>query len=204
MSARPVIDAGPGLNFFALNKERLPISVLGQLSTPETVRNEILRKARTDKRFERAEAVVNKLTPTYLEVLPDDVTAELDRAVQRIERVPMSRRLAVSKDLGELMVIAHATVLADAGSHVVVLIDETNGAALAGSEQRRLARMRSTGASVGSIKIVNTPRVLAAAAGGPHIPDRATLRTLYNQMRKLDDGLVPIESTDLLAPNRWP
>ena len=51
MSARPVIDAGPGLNFFALNKERLLITILGQLSTPETVRNEILRKARTHKRF---------------------------------------------------------------------------------------------------------------------------------------------------------
>lgn len=51
MSARPVIDAGPGLNFFALNKERLLITILVQLGTPETVRNEILRKARTDKRF---------------------------------------------------------------------------------------------------------------------------------------------------------
>lgn len=34
---RPIIDAGPGLNFLSLNKERLLFSVLGPLSVPETV-----------------------------------------------------------------------------------------------------------------------------------------------------------------------
>jgi hypothetical protein len=37
MSVRPIIDAGPGLNFLSVNKERLLISVLGQLSAPETL-----------------------------------------------------------------------------------------------------------------------------------------------------------------------
>ena len=32
MSHRPIIDAGPGLNFLSINKERLLIQVLGQLS----------------------------------------------------------------------------------------------------------------------------------------------------------------------------
>jgi hypothetical protein len=37
MSARPIIDAGPGLNFLSINKERLLIAILGPLSAPETV-----------------------------------------------------------------------------------------------------------------------------------------------------------------------
>lgn len=34
MNHRPIIDAGPGLNFLSINKERLLIEVLGPLSTP--------------------------------------------------------------------------------------------------------------------------------------------------------------------------
>jgi hypothetical protein len=34
MSVRPIIDAGPGLNFLSINKERLLIGVLGPLSAP--------------------------------------------------------------------------------------------------------------------------------------------------------------------------
>lgn len=37
MSHPPIIDAGPGLNFFSINKERLLIGVLGRISAPETV-----------------------------------------------------------------------------------------------------------------------------------------------------------------------
>ncbi len=46
MSYRPIIDAGPGLNFLSINKERLLIDVMGPLSAPETVQDEVLRKAR--------------------------------------------------------------------------------------------------------------------------------------------------------------
>ena len=48
MSHRPIIDAGPGLNFLSINKERLLIGVLGPLSAPEAVQNEVLRKAQQD------------------------------------------------------------------------------------------------------------------------------------------------------------
>ena len=57
MSDRPIIDAGPALNFLSINKERLLISVVGGLSAPEIVENEVLRKARSDARFTQAEAV---------------------------------------------------------------------------------------------------------------------------------------------------
>jgi hypothetical protein len=51
MSARPIIDAGPGLNFLSINRERLLIAVLGPLSAPETVQDEVLRKSQQDSRF---------------------------------------------------------------------------------------------------------------------------------------------------------
>ena len=51
MSIRPIIDAGPGLNFLSVNKERLLIAVLGPLSVPEAVQDEVLRKSRQDDRF---------------------------------------------------------------------------------------------------------------------------------------------------------
>lgn len=44
MSHRPIIDAGPSLNFLSINKERLLVGVLGPLSAPETVQAEVLRK----------------------------------------------------------------------------------------------------------------------------------------------------------------
>ena len=56
---------------------------------------------------------------------------------------------------------------------------------------------------MGSITIVNTPGVLEAAAGTVHIPDRAAMRKVYEQLRGLDDGLVPIERTRLLSARLW-
>ena len=37
MSQRPIMDAGPGINFLSVNKERLLFSTLGALSVPEAV-----------------------------------------------------------------------------------------------------------------------------------------------------------------------
>jgi hypothetical protein len=51
MSVRPIIDAGPSLNFLSANKERLLIAVLGPFSVPEAVQDEVLRKSRQDDRF---------------------------------------------------------------------------------------------------------------------------------------------------------
>jgi hypothetical protein len=56
---------------------------------------------------------------------------------------------------------------------------------------------------VGSIKLASTLTVLRRAAGGQHIPDKATMRAIYARLRCLDDGLPPIECTNLLAPADW-
>ena len=203
MSVRPIIDAGPGLNFLSANKERLLIAVLGPFSVPEAVQGEVLRKSRQDDRFRAAEAVWKKLTPRWIEILSDDVTPELATVVQRISGLPMDQRRRQSKDLGETMVIAHAVVAAESGQSVTILIDDGPGAVIAMSETSRLQRLGSSGLPVGSITLASTLTVLGRAAGNQYLPDRAAMRDTYNRLRGLDDGLPPIENTDLLAPKLW-
>ncbi|NMF32498.1 hypothetical protein HF851_09460 [Corynebacterium ammoniagenes] len=203
MDSRPIMDAGPGLNFFSIHKERLLISVLGPLHIPQTVEGEILRKARSDPRFAPAETVIRKLPAKYLAILPDTATDELVQAVTRISGTPFHQRLSISRDLGEMMVIAHAVVAAEAGADIIVLIDEGNGRRIAGIEQRRLARLRSSGQDVGSISLVNTETVLKRAVSDNLITGKAEMRSIYQRLRELDDGLMPIGETGLLSAHLW-
>lgn len=203
MSHRPVIDAGPSLNFLSINRERLLIGVLGAISAPESVENEVLRKAAQDPRFRAAAPVWRKLTPKWIEVLSDDPTPELVQAVHRISRQPMAERLRQPKDLGETMVIAHAVVAAEAGADVIVLIDDGPGARVAALEIRRLNRIRDLRAGAGSIRLASTLTILERAAGTPHVRDRAEMREVYQRLRGLDDGLPPLEKTNLLTTPGW-
>ena len=196
---RPILDAGPGLNFFSINKERLLLSVLGKLSAPETVQAEVFAKARSDPRFRAAAAVWRKLTPDWIHVLSDDQSPHLDAIVRRIANQPMAHRVAHGRDLGELMVVVHAVAAAECGADVTVLIDDTQGSRMARAESNRLARRRANGGQVGTITLATTLSVLESAAGGPHIPDKATMRAIYARLRGLDDGLPPIERTSLLT-----
>lgn len=203
MSHRPIIDAGPGLNFLSIHKERLLISVLGRLSAPETVQEEVLRKSRQDQRFRDAENVWRKLTPNWMLILPDDQTPELAAVVHRICGLPIQERLKRPKDLGETMVIAHAVVAAETGDNVTVLIDDGPGARIATSEINRLQRLKASGHAVGTVRLVSTLTVLERAAGEKYLPDKANMRDTYKRLRRLDDGLPPIETTNLLSPTLW-
>ncbi|HEY1668271.1 MAG TPA: PIN domain-containing protein [Trebonia sp.] len=165
MSARPIIDAGPGLNFLSVNKERLLISVLGPLSAPETVQDEVFRKSAQDSRFRAAATVWRKLSPRWIQILSDDATPELAAVVQRISGSPMDERKRQSKDLGETMVIAHAVVAAESGQSVTVLMDDGPGARITTLEINRLERLRSSGRPVGSIILASTLTVLGRGAG---------------------------------------
>ena len=107
------------------------------------------------------------------------------------------------KDLGEIMVIAHAVVAAEFGQPVIVLIDDGLGVAIATSEIRRLRRLSSSRPSVGSITLASTLTVLGRAAGTEHLPNRAAMRDNYRRLRELDDGLPHIEKTDLLSDILW-
>src|SRR5579863_3473382 len=204
MSVRPIIDAGPGLNFLSSNKERLLFATLGPISAPETVQGEILRKAQQDDRFRAAAAVWRKLRTTpWIQVLSDDATPELATVIQRISGLPIDERKRHPKDLGEIMVIAHAVVAAESGQSVTILMDDGPGATIATSEIRRLRRLGSSGDAVGSVALASTLTVLERAAGTKYLPDRSAKRDTYNRLRGLDNGLPPIENTDLLAPKFW-
>ncbi len=203
MNHRPIIDAGPGLNFLSINRERLLINVLGRLSAPETVQAEVLRKAQQETRFRAAAKTWRKMTPNWIEILSDDATPELAAVVARIDGLPMDERLKQPKDLGETMVIAHAVVAAEAGHEVTVLIDDGPGARIATSEIRRLQRRHALGYPVGAIRLANTLTVLERAAGTKGLPDKAAMREIYDRLRGLDDGLPPIEATQLTSQRIW-
>ena len=204
MSQRLIMDAGPGINFFSLNKERLLFGTLGALAVPEVVKQEIVRKARQDHRFAAAERVLHKVPQRLLEVISDVVTDELAASVHRIAGMPIEQRVRSSKDLGETMVIAHSTVAAERGDRVIVLIDDGGGRRMAAKEAARLQRLQAAGRSVGQIDLISTVTVLQKAAGREHLPDRDAMRDLYRRLRKLDDGLGPLASTGLMDLPCWP
>jgi hypothetical protein len=156
MTGPVIVDAGPALNFFSINQERLLIDAVGKISVPETVGDEIKRKARQDGRFKVAAEVWQKLARSqWLDVLDDAVTPALEGAVRRISNVPMAERLKQAKDLGEILVLAHAAVCAESGLDVVVLIDDGGGAKLAAIEASRLHRLRGLGRPVGTLSLLN-------------------------------------------------
>lgn len=203
MNRRPIMDAGPGINFFSLNKERLLFATVGAVSVPETVHDEIRRKAQQEQRFATALRVINKLPERLFEVLSDDATPELSVVVNRMTQLPMSQRRQNRKDLGEIMVIAHAVVAAETGENVTVLIDDQWGRTTATYEANHLLRLQQAGRPVGRLNIITTLTVLKNAAGKEYIPDRRTMRDLYTKMRRLDDGLIPLEDTNLLGLACW-
>lgn len=200
---RPILDAGPSLNFFAANCERLLFRVIGPASVPAVVREEILRKSDRDERFRPARQVMKRLTAKFWEELPEDSSEAMQRAVQRITQVPFEERMKNGADLGEVMVLAHAAVLADQGNNVTVLIDEGDGRRLAAIESRRLSRRARNGAAVGELRLINSVDVIAQACTRGIIEDKRTLRDIYGRISKLDDGLRPIGETALLTLPCW-
>ena len=203
MSQRPIMDAGPGINFFSLNRERVLFSTLGPLAVPEIVEQEIRRKARQDRRFAAAERVLSKVPTRLLEILSDDVTNDLAAVVQRIAGMPMVERIRSNKDLGETMVVAHAVVAAERGEQVIVLIDDGGGREVAAREAARPQRLKEQRPEVGAISLVTTVTVLKKAAGGNHLPDKDAMRDLYGRLRGIDDGLLPIAQTGLMDLPTW-
>ena len=104
MNPPVIIDAGPSLNFFAAR----------------------------DERFSAAAGVLRKIRGTqFLAILEDDHTSALDNVVHRLTGAPLEERRSLPKDLGEIMVIAHAVVMAESGADVRVVIDDGYGARLA-------------------------------------------------------------------------
>jgi hypothetical protein len=116
----------------------------------------------------------------------------------------MIERLKDPKNLGEIMVIAHALVAAESGLTVTVLIDDGDGRKLAAAQRDRLKRLRDAGnQTVGQIQLIGTLTVLNWAAQKGQVKDKAEMRSIYDRLRALDDGLAPIKDTRLLNDELW-
>jgi len=129
-----LLDAGPSLNFLAVGQENVLIQAAASanlsLAVPARVEKEILGVSQ-DARFGRspAEATWRKLRSAgRVDVLDDTLTTEpfID-TVTRISGQPAHERIRTGKSLGEIMVLAHASELAQQGKDVHVLIDEIDG-----------------------------------------------------------------------------
>lgn len=192
-----ILDAGPCITFCAASKQSLLLEILQQsrfdLFVPDTVDDEILGKEKADSQFAGTGSNWNLLTANgHVKVLSSDPDSDdgtaLATIVYHLARMPLAERLQMKKDLGELMVIAHAKMHSDRGEKVVVIIDEWRGQKFA--------------SQVG-LKVINTERVLLMGIKTGHITDKSHMKKLYEQLRTFDLGLVAIEETKLLSAEVW-
>jgi hypothetical protein len=183
-----ILDAGPSLNFLATGNQNLLVqalrSIRSQILMPDQVEIEVRRKSATKPGFEQAGVRLDRLLAgKQLSILDSPVDLPgLGYWVRRLEKTSLAERLNDSKDLGEIIVIAHALRLREQQQRAVVLIDEVVATKLA----KRLG-----------LQVLNTEGVLRRAAGIGAIAHRGEMRSIYERMRPLDGGLVPYEQTEL-------
>jgi len=194
-----LLDAGPCLNFLAVGQQNILIQVAAsqdlQLAAPARVDVEVEGMTR-DSRFHRTPALNTWRTlksSKRLLILSDELSIDgddpLTAAVTRISGMPAKDRVDSPKSLGEILVLAHASVFAQRGEQVFVLIDEADGRAKAKAEQEWLKRQEAPGA----LDLWSTPMVLQEAdRREAWIVKGLTWRQVYDQMRKFDDGLPPL------------
>jgi hypothetical protein len=124
-----------------------------------------------------------------VEILPDELTThEFADAVARISGMPAQDRVRSKKSLGEIMVLAHASVFVQQGQDVFVLIDEGDGRRRASREAQWL---RDNGHGK-RLVLWSTRRVLREAGRRENwIAGGLSWEQVYDQMTAYDDGLVP-------------
>jgi hypothetical protein len=203
----PILDAGPCLNFFGSNNERLLIRVVGmELRLPSSVDGEIRNKSRNDTRFTKVNPLVKKLkAANIITILDDDANdPALLRANDLVTGMPMAQVRKMARDLGETMVVIHAMKEALAGGDPRVVIDDRAGAELATAAQDTLARLRAEGQNVGTITLWGTTSILRQGVRIGAIRDKNEMRSIYQRLRPLSASLIPIQQTDLLKSPPWP
>lgn len=187
-----LLDAGPSLNFLAVGQQDILIKVAQsralQIEAPERVDREVLGKT-NDPRFARTavKGTWGKLKSTgRVAILNDDLSAtDLAAAVSRVSGMPAEQRVKQRASLGEIMVIAHASVYAQRGVDVYILMDEGDGRRRAKQESCWLAQRGHR-----PLTLWNTLQVLRDAARSPGwIAGGHTWEDVYDQMCKFDDGL---------------
>lgn len=191
-----LLDAGPALTFLAVGQENILIQLaqIGrmQLRAPERVDREVRGKSR-DPRFARTG--VHRRWETLkaagrLRILLDDLDGgAFEEAVGRIAGMPAQDRVRRKASLGEIMVIAHGSVLAQEGEDVVVHIDESDGRRRA---MREIGWLRRKGVP-GSMRVWTTPQIiLQAKERDGWITGSQSWQEVYRCMCAFDDGLPPL------------
>lgn len=189
-----LLDAGPALNFLAVGQQNALLETAQQaklqLSAPERVDIEVRRQVKQPRfRSTAAAGTWTKLISAgHLEVLTDDLNvAAFTQAVTRVSGVPANQRVKQTASLGEIMVIAHASMQAQLGAPVFVLIDEGDGRRRAKGEARWLTRQPSVH---GSLVLWDTKRVLQHAASAGWLLGQKSWEQVFNEMCGFDDGLT--------------
>lgn len=186
-----LLDAGPTLNFLAVGQQGVLISVAAkgglQLTVPARVDVEVLGMCK-DPRFAKtpAQATWRKLKIAgRVVVVPDELTTTVfTEAVTRISGVPARERVKTRRSLGEIMVLAHASSLAQSGTNVFVLLDDGDGRDRCHRERAWLER----NGAPGQLVLWSTPQVLKQADPNWFVGGM-TWQQVYDKMREFDDGL---------------
>jgi hypothetical protein len=188
-----LLDAGPCLNFLAVGQQNILVQVATsqqlQLLAPARVDSEIVGMCHNDRfKSTRVLSVWKTLKASKrVKILPDELsTRQFIDAVTRISGMPARDRIRSKRSLGEIMVLAHASVYVQRGHQVFVLIDDRDGRRRAGREAQWL---RGEGCEK-HLVLWSTPQVLQEA--GRHegwIKGDLTWELVYDQMTAYDDGL---------------
>ena len=113
---------------------------------------------------------------------------EFTDAVARISGMPAHDRIRSGRSLGEIMVLAHASVHAQQDHDVFVLIDDGDGRRRASREAKWL---RDRGHKK-PLTLWSTRRVVQEAGRNQGwIKGDLTWEQVYDQMTAFDDGLRP-------------
>lgn len=193
-----ILDAGPCITFCAAAKQNLLIEVLqrgsNQLHVPDVVNDEVSNRGSNRRDFP-PKTVLNwqwlvdhDRIGIFDSTVSSEDAEELAVAVKKLTGTPLAERLTQSRDLGEIMVIAHAMVRKDRGEVVFVVIDEYRGQQLA---------------SKFGIEVIDTEWILSSAVRRGLIADRGEMKKIYDVLRQYDAGLVHITQTTLLQKSLW-
>jgi hypothetical protein len=191
-----LLDAGPSLNFLAVGQQSILVKLSEshslQMAAPARVDVEV-RGMCKNPRFSETGALSTwqKLRASgRVQILDDTLTGQaFTAAVTRISGMPAKERARSPKSLGEIMVLAHASVFAQGGQHVFVLMDDRDGRSRARAERAWLRRQKAPG----ELTLWSTPQVLRNAGDElGWIVNGLTWQDVYEQMQKFDDGLVPL------------
>jgi hypothetical protein len=133
-----IVDAVCCVYFCAAGKSALLISILVELGMeiliPAEVEREVLRKRAGQVPDQWRRLRSSQRVKILEELAPLDGRADVVATVARVRGTSAQLALAMSRDLGEAVVIGHAKVLADAGHEVYVIIDDQGGQVLASCE----------------------------------------------------------------------